>query len=151
MNYSTAIFLISDEVRAVLVTYEKYKDAEVEKANAYTFKTMDQTLKPGDYVVTQTDTRHNMTVCKVIEVDVEPDFDCSYEMKWIIGKVEKADFDTLKKLEDDAITKIRRAEKRKKREELRKDLVALDDDEIAKLELYDIPEEAPTDEDLKAT
>ena len=61
MNYSTAIFLISDEVRAINVTYERDGDAK-----RTLFKTFSKTIKIDDYVVVETNTRHHMTVCKVV-------------------------------------------------------------------------------------
>ena len=82
MNYSMAIFLISNQARAISVTYEAD-----EKAAKTIFKTLDPSIAVGDYVVVQTDTRHQMTVCKVVETDIEPDFNSIALMKWIIGKV----------------------------------------------------------------
>lgn len=131
MNYSLAIFLISDAARAVMVTYE-----DGDKADRTMFKTLDPEITTDDYVVVQTETRHHMTVCKVVETDVEPDFDSSRECKWIIGKVQKADFDDLKRQEDEAIQKIRSAEKRKKREELREALLADANGDLKALPIY---------------
>ncbi len=119
MNYSTAIFLISDQARAVNITYDSLDDAP-----KMMFKTLDPNIKVDDFVTVPTDTRHNMTVCKVVEVDVEPDLESSTEMKWIIGVVNKADFDQIKSHEGDAIAKIRSAEKTRKRRELRDALMA---------------------------
>ena len=70
MNYSTAIFLINNHARALKVTYE-------DGANPEIVKTLDQTIKLDDYVVVETDTRHKMTVVKVVETDV--DFDLEEE------------------------------------------------------------------------
>jgi len=131
MNYSRAIFLISDEVRAVNVTYEAHDNAA-----KTTYKTFDRDIKADDYVVIPTDTRHEMTVCKVVEVDVEPDLESSADMKWIIGVVNRADFEDIKKQEDDAIQKIRVAERKRKRRELRETMIADFDDEIKKLPIY---------------
>ena len=125
MNNSLAIALISDDVRGVSVSYEE------QRADRYAaptddkkclFKTLVEDLAVGDYVVVETDTRHGMTVCKVEEVDVEFDFDATYELKWAICKVGKDEFDKLKKWETTAIKRINRAEKRKKRDELRSSL-----------------------------
>lgn len=91
MNYTTAIFLISDQARAVNVTYESDDDAP-----RTMFKTLDPNIKVDDFVTVPTDTRHHMTVCKVVEVDVEPDLETSKEMKWIVGVVGTADFDQIK-------------------------------------------------------
>lgn len=131
MNYSTAIFLISDKARAIMATYESYDDAP-----RTMFKTLDPKIAVDDYVLVPTTTRHHMTVCKVVEVDVEPDFDAADEVQWIIGTVNTKDFNDLKAQEGDAITKIKSAEKRKKREELRKALIADAEDDLKALPIY---------------
>lgn len=120
MNLSTAVFLINDDARAVMVTYE-----EGDRATRTMFKTFDKNLKVDDFVVVPTNTRHHMTVCKVVEVDVEVDFDNDVQVDWIIGRVEKANFDDIKKQEESAINAIRAAEKLKKRKELSESMKAL--------------------------
>lgn len=134
MNYSKAIFLISDKVRAVAVTYE-----EGDKAPQTLFKTLNPDIKVDDFVVVETGTRHHMTVCKVVEVDVDLDVDDDVEIKWIIGTVQTADFDSLVQQERDAIAKIKSAEKRRKREELAKSLLA-DAEGLKELPIYSKPE-----------
>lgn len=123
MNYSRAIFLISEQVRCVLVTYEPDNLTGDKRAERVSYKTFDRTLKPGDYVVVPTNTRWGMTVCRIEAVDVEPDLETDKHMDWIIGKVNRADFEDITRQEDDAIAKIKSAEKRRKREELRKALL----------------------------
>ena len=131
MNYSTAIFLISDKARAVMVTYEEH-----EGAPQTMYKTFNPDIKVGDYVVVPTTTRHHMTVCKIAEVDVEPDFDAAKDVDWIIGTVDPADYEDLKAQEADAIVKIRSAEKRRKREDLRNALIADAEDDLKALPIY---------------
>ena len=130
MNYSKAIFLISDETRAVNVTYE-----QGDNASRTLFKTLDPDIAVGDYVVVQTCTRHHMTVCKVVETDVDVDFDGDEDIKWIVGTVHTADFDDLVRQEQDAITKIKSAEKRRRRKELKAALLE-DAEEIKALPIY---------------
>lgn len=140
MNYSTAIFLMSDAARGINVSYEQ--DSDGKGVHPYTlFKSLDQSLEKGDYVVVQTDTRHHMTVCRVEEVDVEPDFDRSAEVRWIVGRVELEDFDKLKAQEDAAIDQIKRAEKRSKREELRKKLEEMAGEDLKALPAIGVPTE----------
>lgn len=131
MNYSRAIFLISDEVRAVNVTYEDHENAERSM-----FKTLDPDIKTDDFVVVPTDTRHKMTVCKVTEIDVEPDLEAGSDLKWIIGVVNRADFEDISRQENEAITKIKAAERRRKRDELRTSLLADAEDEVKALPIY---------------
>jgi len=118
MNYSTAIFLISEEVRAVLVSYEV--DDKYKKAARTLYKTLDKNVKVDDYVVIPTNTRHNMTVCKVVEVDVEVDFESAEEVKWLVGIVDCTNFEAVVKQEDEAVATIKKAELRRKKAELRK-------------------------------
>lgn len=136
MNYSKAIFLISDQARAIMVIYE-----DCEHAERTMFKTLNPDISVNDYVVVQTNTRHHMTVCKVMEVDVDVDFDAADEVKWIIGTVNKADFDDLVRQESDAISKIKSAEKRKRRDELRDALVADAGEALTSLPIYTAKDE----------
>jgi len=119
MNYTTAVFLINSAVRAVVCTYE----AE-DKAPRTMFKTLDKTIRVGDFVVVPTNTRHSMTVCKVVETDVDVDFDNSTCVAWIIGKVDTVAHQTIVAQEADAIAVIKSAEKTKKRNELREAMMA---------------------------
>ena len=131
MNYSTAIFLISDQARAVNVTYEDEDDAAKTM-----FKTLDPSIKVDDFVTVPTDTRHKMTVCKVVEVDVEPDLETSRKMEWIVGVVGTVDFNQIKSQEGDAIARIKSAEKTRKRKELRDALLADVGSDLKALPIY---------------
>lgn len=131
MNYSKAIFLISDTVRAIEATYEAGEDA-----SRTTFKTLNQDIKVDDYITVPTDTRHKMTVCKVVGVDLDIDLESSERIDWVIGTVDRADFEELQRQEDDAISKIKSAEKRRKRAELRDALIADAEDDLKALPIY---------------
>lgn len=122
MNFSTAIFLINPNVRAVAVTYEV--DTEQKKATREIFKTFDQAIRPNDYVIVPTDTRHKMTICKVVDVDVEPDLESSTEMQWIIGPIDRADYERTLADEGRAVKLMKDAEKTHKRTELRDKMLA---------------------------
>ena len=128
MNYSTAVFLINDKARAVYGTYEAGKDA-----SKTLFKTLDQTLKVDDFALVPTNTRHNMTVVKITDVDVDFDIETSVHVEWIIGRIELADYASLVAQEQEAITTIQSAQKAKKREELRKALLADADNKLSAL------------------
>jgi len=134
MNYTTAIFLVNRDVRAVLVTYEADEVGKPPTAPRELFKTFDQSIAVDDLVVVPTATRHLMTVVKVVEVDVEVDFDSNKEAKLIICKTDRSDYDRLLKLEAAAIQAIKSAEVRKRREELAEKLLAdMDPDAAARL------------------
>lgn len=136
MNYSTAIFLINNKARAIVVAYEpepepgtawfepKKAKTSCGKPNRTTFKTLDAAIKKGDYVVIPTNTRHNMTVCKVMETDVDIDFEDATPMDWIIGVVDRSGYELIKSQEETAITAIRSAEMKKKRDDLRNAILA---------------------------
>lgn len=113
MNYSNVLFLISDDVRAIRVSYEDNGRNNTIK------KTFDANIKVGDYVIVETNTRYNMTVCKVVECDVEVDFDSDDQLGWIIARVDLDEFDAIKKQEEVAVAVIKESEKRDKKEALR--------------------------------
>lgn len=120
MNHSTAIFLISDACRGIGCVFEDTKHAK-----QYTFKTLDPDIAIGDMVLVPSDNDNfRLKVVKVAALDVEPDFDSRIEYKWIVGKVDSADHDTIKAQEEAAIEKVKSAQKRKRREELRDALIA---------------------------
>lgn len=88
------------------------------------FKTLDQTIKKDDLVVVPTSTRHGMTVTKVVEVDVDVDYDSPVVIDWIVAKVDQDAYQTLLAQEGEALTVIRSAERTKKRNELREAMLA---------------------------
>ena len=118
MNYSTAIFLFNDNARAVLATYEA-----TENAPKTMFKTLDRSIKVGDFIVVPTDTRHKMTVCKVTDVDVQVDVESPTIIAWAVGKVEAATHESLLGMERKAVEMIQAAQAKKKRDELRQTLL----------------------------
>lgn len=119
MNNSTAVFLINDKVRAILATYEAGDNA----AKAF-FKSFDPTLKVGDLVNVVSNTRHNVTVVKITDVDVEFDISTTTKFEWIISKVDMEPHIKMLAMENDALAAIASAEKHRKREELKKALFA---------------------------
>lgn len=117
MNHSTAIFLINDTARAINVNYEGDASAKVT-----TYKTFDQDIMVDDLVIVETDTRHGFTVCKVIETDVDLDFDGREKMRWIVGTVDTDEHEKILDQEKQAIAAIKSAELRHKRESLRRSM-----------------------------
>ena len=123
MNYSTAIFLINSDVRAVSVSYEQ--DAEGKGIKPFVlFKTFDPEVSVGDYVAIPTGTRHGMTVARVEEIDVEVDVDLGGDMKWLVDRVDTSQRDAIEAQEAAAITTIKSAEKKARQDELRAKLIA---------------------------
>ena len=117
MNYTTAIFLINPNVRAVLASYEADPGAKRE-----IFKTFDATISVGDLAVVPTNTRHKMTVVKIVETDV--DFETDQAVEWVVSKVDRATYDQILADEAKALGIVKAAEIRNKREELAKKLLA---------------------------
>ena len=138
MNYTTAVFLINKHARAVLGTYE----AE-ESAKRTMFKTLDPEIAVGDFVIVPTDTRHKMTAVKIVETDVDIDFDSSVPVHWIIGKIALDNFNDMLKQENVAISAIKSAELRKKRDDLRKTMFADHLDAIKALPIAALNGDAP--------
>lgn len=129
MNYSTAVMLINPNIRAVHGRYE-------ENGQLTTFKTVDPNLAVDDFAVVETTTRWNLTVVKIVAVDVDVDFDSSTTVGWVVQKVNKIDHDALRKIEATAIDVIKKGELRKRREDIRKNtLDAVTAGEIDKLDI----------------
>ncbi len=128
MNHSKTVFLINKNARAILATYE-----EQDSAPRTMFKTLDPTIKKDDFIIVPTSTRHKMTVCKVVDTDVDVDFDGSETLLWVIGKVDRTPYEQTLAQEETALQKIKAAELRKKRNDLRDALLADSMDEIKAL------------------
>lgn len=135
MNYTTAIFLVREDVRAIAVSYEVDKDGKGVRPFT-TFKTADQTVAVGDYVIVPTGTRHDMTVCRVEQVDIEVDLHSTAQVQWLVGIVDRTAYDAVVEAEERAIEAIKSAEKRRAREELAAKLIA-DNPDLQRLKAFD--------------
>lgn len=119
MNFSSAIMLFNKGIRAVATIYELEQTGPNAKPPARTvYKTLDPSVAVGDLVVIPTDTRYRMSVVKVVETDVEVDFDSPTELRWIIAKIDRDAYDRVLKMEQQGVEMMRSAEKRRKREAL---------------------------------
>ena len=128
MNYSTAVFLINPNARAILATYEAGDNAP-----RTMFKTFDPAIKVNDLVVVPTQTRHGFTVVKVVAVDVDVDFDSPVKVDWVAARVDLASYADVLTQEAQAIRMMQSAEARKKRNELAAALMADQADTIMAL------------------
>lgn len=128
MDNSRIVFLINDQARAVVGTYEDNASTEM-------FKTMDQSVTVGDMVAVQSTTRHKITVVKVTEVDVDVNFDSTSPLKWIVQRLDAPAFDRILAQEAQAISAVQQAELRRKKEELRKTMFADHEASISALAL----------------
>lgn len=123
-NYSNAIFLINPACRAMLGIFEADEPAKNFTAKREVFKTFDKDIRVGDLVQVQTHSRHKVSVIKIVDADIEVNFQATEETRWIIGKVDLSEYERLIALEQDAISKIKAAELRKQRDDLRKTMFA---------------------------
>lgn len=138
MNHSKVIFLVNSKVRAILATYEE--DQPNNPAKATMFKTLDESIQPGDIVVVGTNTRHRATIVRVKEVDVPVDFDLPDIIDWVIGKVDMDAHRDLVKNENDIIGAARRGEMQRKREALAKDIIGDGIRDLRNMPLVSLPE-----------
>lgn len=122
MNYSTAVMLFNQDIRAVRVSYDP-NDKVNGVVKSYLFKTLDPDLKVGDFVSIPTDTRHNITVAKVEEVDAEVDFDSTFEMKWIVSRVPVKEYEGILADEQVWIAEMKKAQNLKKKEDIKKSML----------------------------
>jgi hypothetical protein len=130
MHKSMNIFLINDDVIGCVGIYEP--DHEHAPNKHVLLKTMDKTVVQGDLVVvpTKTNNRWDFTIMKVIKADVEPDFDSSEECRWIVGKAPIDAYKVLKAQEEEANEVIAAAQRKRKREELARDITGLDEVQV---------------------
>src|SRR6516162_4762216 len=95
MNYSTAIFLINDNVRALYVRYEVG-----DRTQRYMVKTFDQGIVVDDYLVVPQTGKYNMAIAKVTDVDVDVDFDSMTFVPWVLQKLDFSPFNEIIRQED---------------------------------------------------
>ena len=113
MNSSKIVFIVNESARLIQCAYDASSAHEAPKT--YLFKTLDQSIKVGDLVVVETNTRHGYTIVKVTEVDVDVDFDDAIELKWAFSPINLDAIVELKQAEQAAIDKVRAIELKKKR------------------------------------
>jgi len=122
MNYSTAVMLFNSEIRAIRVSYDP-QDKPNGVLKTYLFKTLDPDIKVGDFVSIPTDTRHNLTIAKVEEVDSEIDFDATIEIKWVVSRVPISEYEGILADEQTWIAQMKKAQNLKKKEDIKKSML----------------------------
>lgn len=127
---TSAVFLVSDAVRALKATYEL--DTEVKAAPREWFKTFDKSIKEGDLCIVPTDTRHGFTIVRITDVDCEVDLNAGHRFRWIADVFDRSAYEKLVEQEGVMLSKIASARKAKEREELRKAML-LDDPSLQQL------------------
>lgn len=114
MNYSSAVMLLNPNIRAIKVSYDDSQGRQ----QTYTFKTFDPDIEVDDLVVVPTTTRHGFTVCKVVEVDVDVDFDSNIHLKWIASKIDIRAYQNVLAEEERLIKVMQESERLAKRKEI---------------------------------
>lgn len=142
MNYSTAVMLFNQEIRAVKVSYDP-DDKVNGLPRAYLFKTLDPDIKVGDFVTIPTDTRHKMTVARVEEVEAEVDFDLGTEIKWVVSRVPVDEYQAILADEQQWIAEMKKAQNRKKKEDIKKNMIEMYQADGASLETLAIAGRKP--------
>lgn len=121
VNLNTAIFLVNAQCRALTLAYEWCdREGKTEKGDPFAtdvFKTLDPSIKKGDLVLGETQSRHKLCVYKVIEADVEIDLARTKYIPWVVGRV-KTNLEELQASEAEMISAIRQRDKEKQRAEL---------------------------------
>lgn len=123
-NKSTVLILLNQELlggalHTVRVCYDEGGK------NQHTLKkTFISDLKPGEFVIVETNTRHNATVCKVVETDVEVDFDDDTPIGWVFARVDMEALDKLRGEEARILQIIVDAELKERREKLKNTVLA---------------------------
>lgn len=145
LNYSTAIFLMNKQVRAIMCIYDK--DEKDKPAARHMFKTLDHSIKIDDLVVVPTNAKHNASINRVVAVDVEVDLESHVQVLWIIDVVDMSLFNANSAKEQTAIDAIKSGQKRRKQDELRdmllKDNPALAETPLIEMQAVNIPVEPP--------
>lgn len=123
MNKSTAIFLIDPSVRCVAAAYTLVQQgSKTIPSEVKSFKTFDSTLKVDDLVVVPTDTRLGFTIAKITQVDLHVDYDDHTQMRWIVGKVDIAEYESILEQELGVMDKIADADREARRKKLAAEL-----------------------------
>jgi len=125
VNYSTAVMLFNSDIRAIKVSYDPNDKLSSGAVKSYTFKTLDPDIQVGDYVAIPTDSRHNITVGRVEEVDAEIDFDSSLEIKWIVSRVPYTEYQSILADEQTWIAQMKKAQNLKKKEDIKNSMLEM--------------------------
>lgn len=115
--------LFNSNIRAIKVSYET--EEQNPRRALYLYKTVDKSIQVGDYVVVPTETRHKMTVCKVEEVDVELDLNCTTQISWIVDKVNVHQFNKIVDEEKEFVKEMRTAQALQKQNELKESMKSM--------------------------
>jgi hypothetical protein len=131
MNKSLAILIANDSARLVPCRFGP-------KGDVYWYKTLDPSIKVDDLVIVQTDNRYSVAV--VIDLPaavIDPTVDNGIVYKWIVAKFDDTAFKLLLAQEQKILDTILNAQLRKKRREIRAEIMD-GDEELKALPLVEM-------------
>lgn len=131
MHPSKIVFVINDDVKAIRAVY----DPGAPNSSCTVFKTLAEDVKVGDIMVVESGAKHGLSICKVEEIDVEPDLESGEAILWAYSVVDTNRIKHMKDAEADAIKTVSAAERARKKAELRATMLAGSDDKVKALEL----------------
>src|SRR5215469_7214567 len=140
MNYSLSIFLINEEVRALYVQYGQNQGSD--RTQRYMVKTFDKSIKVGDYVIVPSSMgTDNLSIATVSMVDVDPEYDSTTVVPWVVQKIDMAEFNELIKQEEVVLATIKKANTAARKRKLVKELHSMDELKALPLAQKRAPEE----------
>ena len=144
VHASRKIFVANENVKGLLAIYDFEPKDKPNSVKRTFFKTFDDTIAEGDYLIVPSGTRHNMTTVKVVAINVECDLADQTPVDWVIGKIDRRAYETLITREGEMLNTIRSAEKKKMREELKAAVFAdVPEDQIKTLAIANMGGEPP--------
>ncbi len=121
LNKSLAPFLVDENVIGVIAAYEDHHKKEEGKF----YKSVGLDIKVGDLIIVPAKTRLGFTTNKVLEVNVQPDFEKTTTVQWVAGVCTSQHYDSLVASEDAMLVKVREAEQNQAKEELKVSLASV--------------------------
>lgn len=125
MNYTSAVMLFNDNIKAIKVSYDPNEDYR-----QYIFKTLETDLEVGDLMIVSKESKHGFTVVRVEELDVEVDFDSNTQLKWAV-KFDQSGYNSTLEEEGKWIEAMRKSEKKAKRDQIKANMQEYFNDEDA--------------------
>lgn len=106
------------------------------------FKSLRDDFDTDDFVIVETDTRHNMTVVQVKEIGAEIDLESEKPLRWIVsGPLDLTEYRSVLSQERHIQGRIKKSQARKRAEELRAAVLGdMTEEEVAALQIEHKPE-----------
>lgn len=145
MHKSRTILLVNDAVRAIRAIYDFEPKDRPGSVKRTLFKTFDPTIAVDDLIIVPSSTRHNFTVVKVVEIDVDTDDELTgaqneTAVEWIVGKVDLQGHQRTLSQEGEFLATVAKAKRAKERADLEKTVFG--DVDVAKLKALPIAQRA---------